>query len=877
MNVKKIIKTVFFFFIGVVLLIVFIPWIESLCNEFIEKTNLGLIKSSFYLDFFLILVVLMYFSIKISEYETETPNKKVTFFLLVISAIYIYERCFNHNYEFTTFKLYNKLAYLDIIFIVVMLIDLGRYLKYFVVKESNIKFENILEEDSSIENEEDDELEGLFSKTVNKIKSIIEKNSFKTSYTVGINSEWGDGKSSILNILKNSLKDDEDKTLVDFNPWMGFDKKVLIKDFFNSISEALSENSISRDINEYSKELINEIDNPLLKFVKSIIYKEKSLEKHFSDINDKIKLLNKKIIIFVDDVDRLDSDEIFQLLKLIRNTANFSNTFFVVAYDRNFVINSISSFNNYSAINYLDKIINMEIILPYFDRAILKEIFRRKLIDKIGVKHGEKIDYTLNVDMDNPNLFSNAENISNDFTDWISNFRQIKKLTNSISINFKELFDEVNFTDLIYIELLKLKYPTVYRLIFTQKDEIFKEVKGELYILQINEKNSRNNLSEEDLQKKDRYGRDVTIDKTVFGELLIEYCKQSKVSDLERSKIYKLFLSLFSIYNNSGIMFTKMNSKIDEPLSIRYSSKFERYFAQSIFRGNISEKEFSVFLNSKDEERNIVINDWISQGKEKDLVFRLLTIKTYENKHEYESVIKTILTIENMDSKTKEGMKIGFEIKNFIWKIQFEIGDDRIKNLYNSEDEFKNFIKNIFANAKYPYRFESEVLALIHKNRFIETEFVLTNEEMNGILKEYFLKYLDKNEGFDNYSWTMYIHCKQVNIENNKKVLVVDDEIKKKFIEKLKEEKNCYFLMKSLINREMSENLASIRIKTIIEIFDSTENFENQILSSIDENTDNFRSEFKKFYELVKNDSWKENSFKFKYFRFLHEIIFQEY
>ncbi|ALR30811.1 hypothetical protein ATE47_09855 [Chryseobacterium sp. IHB B 17019] len=868
MKVEKFIKSVFFFFLGVVLLIVFIPLIESTFNEFIEKTNLGLIGSSFYLDIFLILVLWLYFSININECKTETPNKKVTFFLLLILAIYIYERWFNHNYDFTTFKFYNKLAYFDMIFIVLTFIDLGRYIKFLAVKESKIKLENILEEDSPIEDKNDDELEGLFSKTVNKIKNTIERNSFKTSYTIGINSEWGDGKSTILNILKNSLKNDEDKILIDFNPWMGFDKKVLIKDFFNSISEVLTENSISNDINEYSKELINEIDNPIIKFIKSIIYKEKSLETHFNDINSKIKLLNKKIVIFVDDVDRLDNEEIFQLLKLIRNTANFSNTFFVIAYDRDYVINSISSINDYSAINYLDKIINTEITLPYFDRSILKEIFRRKLIDKIGVKYAEKIDYTLNVEMDNPNLFSNAENISNDFTDWISNIRQIKKLTNSICINFNGLFDEINFTDLIYIELLKLKYPTIYRLIYTQKNKIFKEVKGELYILRINEKSTLDVIVEKDIQKINKFERDDTIDKTVFGELLIEYCEQSKISDLERSKIYNLFLNLFSIYNDSGIMFTNIGGKKDEQLSISYSSKFERYFAQSIFRGNISEKEFNEFLNSNDEERNNVIYKWINERKEKDLVFRLLTIKEYENKHQYESVLKTILKIENMDSKTKKDMKIGFDVNNFRSKIQFFSGDESIESLYVSEEKFKQFIKSLFTKANYPFIFESDVLSMIRKSRFSEAKFALTNEEMNEILKGYFLNYLDSKEEFDNHFWRMYNSCKKINNVDSKNIFVVDEEVKKKIIEKLKIDKNCYFLMKSLIDKIMSADIASIRIETINDIFDNTDNFENLILSTIDENTDDFRSEFKKFYTLVKNNNWEEISFEFKNFKF---------
>ena len=49
MEIEKLIKNVFFFFFLIVLLIVFTPLIETFLNEFIEKTQLGSLKSSYFL------------------------------------------------------------------------------------------------------------------------------------------------------------------------------------------------------------------------------------------------------------------------------------------------------------------------------------------------------------------------------------------------------------------------------------------------------------------------------------------------------------------------------------------------------------------------------------------------------------------------------------------------------------------------------------------------------------------------------------------------------------------------------------------------------------------------------------------------------------
>ena len=114
----------------------------------------------------------------------------------------------------------------------------------------------------------------------------------------------------------------------------------------------------------------------------------------------------------------------------------------------------------------------------------------------------------------------------------------------------------------------------------------------------------------------------------------------------------------------------------------------------------------------------------------------------------------------------------------------------------------------------------------------------------------------------------MYNNCKKIKVEDNKKTFIVYEEVKKKIIEKLKIDQNCLFIIKSLIDKIMSVDIASIRVETINDIFDNTDNFENIFLNSIDDNVDDFKSEFKRFYTLVKNNNWKEVSFEFKHFSF---------
>ncbi len=859
MNKKIPIKDLFLIIVSVISIIIFTPLLESTIDYIIENSKIYDVENSYLLDSLIIgfLIITILIVIKL------IPNKRTTLFLLLIVGFYFYQRLINNHFEFLSFESLHQLVYFDVVFIIV-LVYLGTYSKYFGVKKNT--GENTLEADSPIKNRKDDELDNLFSKTVEKIKNIIDKNSFETSYTIGINSEWGNGKSTILEMVKNELKNDSDKIIVDFNPWMGFDKKVLIKDFFNSLSESLTENDISNEVYQYSEELVDATDNSVLKTIKNIFYSEKSLETLFNNINKKIKLLNKKIVVFVDDIDRLDKEEIFQLLKLLRNTANFQRTYFIMAYDREYLVSSINGLNEYSSINYLDKIINTELTLPYFDRNILKEIFRIKLIEKIGEGYKEKVDYALDIGMDNSDIFDN-ENVSNNFNDWITNIRQIKKLVNSIFINFNGFFDEINFTDLFYIELLKLKYPYLYKVLYSKKDSLLRERLNKLYFRELGEKSSFEEHLEEKNASQFNEKKKAQFKDTVIWDILDKYCTENNIIEIEKRKIRLLLLNLFGIYDKTGVSFSMSKSE-EKKLSISYSNKFERYFSHTVFRGNISEIDFGKLLSSDEEDRRKTISEWIDIGKEKDLKFSLLSNINYKNNIGFENTIKSILQLVYSDSKISKNQKIGFDLQQFRYKIQYYKGDTKIISLYQSENELKQFINGIFNNPIYPYTYLAQLLYAINSNAFREElEFVLSIDEINNILKSYILKYLDEITVLDNSFWTLFKLCKKLSFDNGFKVFTVYDEVKEKIINVLNDEENVDFFIKSVIERGMDNDVGKIHIKTIEDIFDDVENFEKLILIDVDEEKAPLKFEFKDFYLKTKNNNWEDVVYDFKYLK----------
>ena len=61
------------------------------------------------------------------------------------------------------------------------------------------------------------------------------------SLVVGIEGEWGYGKTSFINLILETLKSFEqrDYLIIEFNPWNFSDQNELITDFFESIVDAL--------------------------------------------------------------------------------------------------------------------------------------------------------------------------------------------------------------------------------------------------------------------------------------------------------------------------------------------------------------------------------------------------------------------------------------------------------------------------------------------------------------------------------------------------------------------------------------------------------------------------------------------------------------
>lgn len=313
------------------------------------------------------------------------------------------------------------------------------------------------------------------------IEKIKKTNNQNNAFNIGIVGEWGAGKSSFINLMKKEL--DKDKLSIismNFNPWFNHSEENIILDFFKTLNYHIKpyDGEIASLLWEYVDKLVPS-KKGLWVFMYSMIMYSKSnrtAQMIYDEITEKLKNIDQKLIIFIDDLDRLHKNEIAEILKLIRNTANFPNTYFIVTYDKKYVIQAIDEINSHNKEKYLEKIFQFTFDIPLIPNYVLKNELMSEIIENEMINYEEPF---------NAHLDHILSGFILDLHLFIKNKRDIIRLINHLKIINKEFTEknqeEVYLLDLILVELLKfLDYDTFLQIRNKIEEYPISAIEGEL-------------------------------------------------------------------------------------------------------------------------------------------------------------------------------------------------------------------------------------------------------------------------------------------------------------------------------------------------------------------------------------------------------------
>ena len=542
------------------------------------------------------------------------------------------------------------------------------------------------------------------------VEKLMETQIDNHSFAIGITGEWGSGKTTILEAIEKKIKEIKDKTdIVKFNPWMCRTPEQVTHDFFASLRHQLSKkhSTLSKSINEYA-EIINELTiqpHSVLGFQVPSFNKKKSLFETKKELSEKFKKLPNPIVVFIDDLDRLERDEVFEVLRLIRNTGDLSNVIYIAAFDKEYVSCILEDKNIKDATSYLEKIFQVEIPLPKVDDFSIWKTLLKDLSEQ---------DYSYNKIISEwvDNTFKNDDREL--IIRVLGNYRRVNRFARIFMLNLnygynnEKLRNELNKEDLFWLVLLQMYDMRTYV-----------KLKNEPYCLLYFDNN------------KYKLKKGILFDNAVKNDRQSISCEP--FWDKETPEILD---RLFNSRNNLYI-------KILEEKGLRYYENYNKYFSLSVSPFKLSFSEINgLFSNEANAEK--LVDTWIQNKYSNSILFQFnqINIDIIKNdKNKLKVFIEAILfygmksnTTSQIKNLLQENLFQGQETKEFVSELVYSWIEKKV--------EESNTLKNL------SYLLNSLYLTTSYDSDGHEIEnqpLVITNDKIEETLLKIMTLYLNKH------------------------------------------------------------------------------------------------------------------------------------
>lgn len=362
----------------------------------------------------------------------------------------------------------------------------------------------------------------------NRIAGVLSELSLREGRVFAIRGGWGFGKSSLKNLITERL-DASSGTAdwLDFNPWQWGDGDAIARALFGQIADRLggehSKAALARAeaLRRYgailtgagaplkeaegSSHLISTMltnasviaiasaigfDLPtvaktaavlalfsigalLLGRVLSYLGRDRSgqpLDKVREALEVRLRELGRPLVVFVDDIDRLEPEQIRMLLRQVKANANLPNIVFVLLFQPSIVEKALDPVADGEGRAFLEKVVQTSFDLPAVPVSIVHRIFAEELSELAGPYATEM------------NGFSQTR-WGNVFIGCIQpllrNMRDARRLISSVAIHIPlhaagNVF-EVNIVDFLLLEALRVFEPDLHEALFRERELVLQE------------------------------------------------------------------------------------------------------------------------------------------------------------------------------------------------------------------------------------------------------------------------------------------------------------------------------------------------------------------------------------------------------------------
>ncbi|MEV1172604.1 P-loop NTPase fold protein [Nonomuraea sp. NPDC049784] len=260
-----------------------------------------------------------------------------------------------------------------------------------------------------------------FRRYVDPLVSVITNPRTQTPFTIGVFGAWGSGKSTLLQMVDQRLLDRHGAEFVrvHFNPWVHRREPEMLLPLLNALHTALDQDPAHRfadSVKRLGVIMLNLAADELLKRINvgsASVEKIGKLAQQYAEMRGQVdsqtgrlrgllqeeanRLAEKgrKIIFFVDDLDRCEPDQIIDVLESIKLFLDLKNVFVMIALSKDVVDRGVSvkykpfDFPDHAVIadDYLDKMIQLPLHLYPIGSAEVGDFIRGSLLGDLAAKH----------------------------------------------------------------------------------------------------------------------------------------------------------------------------------------------------------------------------------------------------------------------------------------------------------------------------------------------------------------------------------------------------------------------------------------------------------------------------------------------------------
>ena len=277
-----------------------------------------------------------------------------------------------------------------------------------------------------------------------------------------------------LGELRPSAPSDAEVVPIRFNPWWFSEQEDLVRALFAELScsldKKLSEN-VSEGFRKVARRLassrdlvvaglglvpggslVKDVAGAAIGAVGAMAGSDKSLSQLRDDLAADLRGQHKRLLVIIDDVDRLPANEVRQIFRLVKSVADLPNVIYLLIFDREIAERAFEDPGNDLGPKWHEKIVQASYDLPPVQRTDIQRLFLEGLDKLVGAM--ELPDQT------------RWQNVFHDsIAPWLRTPRDAGRLLNALVVSWPPVARDVDFADFVALETLRLFEPSLHAFI----------------------------------------------------------------------------------------------------------------------------------------------------------------------------------------------------------------------------------------------------------------------------------------------------------------------------------------------------------------------------------------------------------------------------